>query len=100
MGNSYISYFPRHILKKIIKEYEKNDIPWILAYSGGKDSTALLKIVLEAITISKNKNRKLYIVYCDTGVEFPLISSYVKINMVYSYQPILLLHFAHLRKSS
>ena len=62
----------------IIKEYLKNDKPWFLAYSGGKDSTAVLMLTYEAIKSIKHHNKIITIIYCDTGVEIPCVSTYTK----------------------
>lgn len=51
---------------------------WILAFSGGKDSTAALKIFLAAMRRSQLPDLKATIIYCDTGVENPVLDTYVK----------------------
>lgn len=67
------------IIRLIQDAYSKATGAWCLGFSGGKDSTALLILVLNAIrTIPENPNCKINVVYCDTGVEFPAISSLVK----------------------
>lgn len=63
--------------KLIQDEYLIAENDWYLGYSGGKDSTALLVLVLNAIRYKKNDKCRLHIIYCDTGVEFPLITSMV-----------------------
>lgn len=55
----------------------KAEQDWYLGFSGGKDSTALLILVLNAIRAHYNPKCYIHIVYCDTGVEFPQISSMV-----------------------
>ncbi|WP_299500429.1 phosphoadenosine phosphosulfate reductase family protein [uncultured Roseobacter sp.] len=58
---------------------EKNpDKNWVIAYSGGKDSTATLKVFLAAFKKAHRKPAKISLIYCDTGVENPVIDSYVK----------------------
>jgi DNA sulfur modification protein DndC len=54
------------------------DAHWILAFSGGKDSTAALKIILAARRKSRISSLKLTLIYCDTGVENPILDAYVK----------------------
>ena len=70
----------KEIQNLISQEYFKDtDTPWIIAYSGGKDSTLLLNLVLGEI-IKKNLNyikRKIYIVSNDTLVESPLIKEHL-----------------------
>lgn len=51
---------------------------WIVAYSGGKDSTAALKIFLAAYNKAESTTVKLTVVYCDTGVENPILDRYAK----------------------
>jgi DNA sulfur modification protein DndC len=51
---------------------------WIIAFSGGKDSSAALKVFLAAYRRAATKISKVTIIYCDTGVENPVLDSYVK----------------------
>jgi len=48
---------------------------WILGYSGGKDSTALLILAIRAIESLKKipSSFKLIVTYCDTGVDIPTV---------------------------
>jgi len=59
-------------------EYMKETSPWLLAYSGGKDSSAVLKLLLQAMVNTADLHRSVYVVFCDTGVENPLVSDFVK----------------------
>lgn len=61
----------------IRKEYLKDDTPWFVGYSGGKDSSALLSLLITALLGLKHYNRLVTVVFCDTGVENPIIISYV-----------------------
>ena len=51
---------------------------WILGFSGGKDSTALLKVFVAAANDANVKPKKIDVIYCDTGVENPVLDKYVK----------------------
>lgn len=62
----------------IEQEYKKCNLPWALGYSGGKDSSALLKLVYNALLNIKNPQKQINAIYCDTGVEIPIITNYVK----------------------
>lgn len=64
-------------IESIRLEYEKDDTPWIIGFSGGKDSSALLKLVYIALEKVKGKNKPVIVVYCDTGVEIPIVHSMV-----------------------
>lgn len=37
------------ITKEIIQQYKEDDKPWIIGFSGGKDSTTLLQLVFYAL---------------------------------------------------
>ena len=49
--------------------YLADQTPWVIAYSGGKDSTMTLQLVLEAIAGKPKK--EIHILYADTRVEPP-----------------------------
>ncbi|WP_168173400.1 phosphoadenosine phosphosulfate reductase family protein [Thalassospira sp. MCCC 1A02803] len=51
---------------------------WIIGFSGGKDSTALLKVIYAAYLSCETKPTKIDVIYCDTGVENPILDRYVK----------------------
>lgn len=51
---------------------------WVVAFSGGKDSTAALKILLAARRRIGTAQSRLSVIYCDTGVENPILDIYVK----------------------
>lgn len=57
---------------------ERSSATWILAFSGGKDSTALLKIFCAALLRTPSFSGTLRVVYCDTGVENPVLDQYVR----------------------
>lgn len=65
----------------MMAEYRKNHSdPWIVAYSGGKDSTLLSQLVWETLLSLKpeERRRKVYIVANDTLVESPLVIDHLK----------------------
>lgn len=49
-----------------------------IGFSGGKDSSAVVKILLSALRLLKGKGPRVEIVYCDTGVENPIVDRFVK----------------------
>lgn len=68
-------------LKQTIQNlYLADDIPWVIGYSGGKDSTATLQLVWIALSeIPKEKLKKpVHIINTDTLVESPVISKWVE----------------------
>lgn len=71
-----------HIKSEIIDQYLYADDtlkPWIIGFSGGKDSTTLLQLVWTALKeIPKElRRRDIYVVCNDTMVENPIITEYV-----------------------
>ena len=74
------------IIAEIIDQYayaDQSDRPWIIGFSGGKDSTVLLMLVWIALQRIRQDlpypfqlKRKVYVVCNDTMVENPIISNY------------------------
>ena len=60
--------------------YLSDDIPWMIGYSGGKDSTATVQLVWMAIERLPAEMRKkpIHIMNTDTLVESPIVSQWVK----------------------
>lgn len=66
-------------LELLIKEFHADDRPWVVAYSGGKDSTLVLQLVYEAMLQLENGFKKpIFVISSDTRVEAPNISRYVE----------------------
>lgn len=74
-----ISVFDSKDLKEIIKEvqdiYLQYPQPWVIGYSGGKDSTTVLQLVWMAIEKlpEEKRTKPVYIIASDTQVETPVI---------------------------
>lgn len=67
-------------LKDTIRNlYLCDDIPWVIGYSGGKDSTATLQLVWLALSeLPKEELKKeVHIINTDTMVESPVMSKWV-----------------------
>jgi DNA sulfur modification protein DndC len=67
-------------LQDEIRELYLNDeVPWIIGYSGGKDSTATLQLVWSAIGALPDDKRKkiVHVISTDTMVENPIVSTWV-----------------------
>lgn len=63
------------LIKEIQDLYLENDKPWVLGFSGGKDSTTILSLVYIALSrLPKDQRHKhLYVISSDTLVETPLV---------------------------
>lgn len=77
-----VAFNPKHIQEEIIDQYfaKDNNRPWIVGFSGGKDSTMLLQLVWYALkTIPvESRTRKIYVVCNNTLVENPKILEYTE----------------------
>ena len=67
------------IKKEMAMVYLHDQRPWMIGYSGGKDSTLLCHLVLEMLQSLKPEQRtkKVYIVTSDTMVENPIVQRYM-----------------------
>ena len=69
--------------KEIIEEmrlvYRHDQRPWMLGFSGGKDSTLLCQLTFEMLKTLKpeERHKKIYIVTSDTMVENPIVKAYM-----------------------
>lgn len=65
------------ISEDIRDAYFSDDRPWVLGFSGGKDSTALLQLVYYALARVPRRDlcKPLYVLASDTRVESPRIST-------------------------
>jgi len=59
--------------------YMETSCPWIIGYSGGKDSTATLQLIWYALSQLEKSNltQPIYIISTDTLVENPIVSMWV-----------------------
>ncbi len=59
--------------------YKSDEIPWVVGYSGGKDSTAALQLVWTAISElpAEERHKSVHVISTDTLVENPVVSSWV-----------------------
>lgn len=67
------------LLDEIRELYIADSIPWVVGYSGGKDSTAVLQLVWLALrTIPVEERQKaVHVISTDTLVENPIVAAWV-----------------------
>lgn len=67
------------LMETVRNLYLADDIPWVIGYSGGKDSTATLQLVWLALReLPDKKNMKpIHVINTDTMVESPVIEQWV-----------------------
>lgn len=75
------SLFPEcvEIIEEMKMVYLHDDRPWLIGFSGGKDSTLLCCLVFEMLKqlSAEEINKKVYIISSDTMVENPVVKEYM-----------------------
>ncbi len=78
-----VSVFEHRTIQGIYDEirdvYRRYPRPWVIGYSGGKDSTAVLQLVWKAIgeLPPEERQKDIFVIASDTGVETPVIVDYI-----------------------
>lgn len=67
------------IYHEIREVYQRYPQPWVIGYSGGKDSTAVLQLVWNAIKElpPEERQKPIFVIASDTRVETPVIVDYI-----------------------
>lgn len=87
VGTKNISAFGQKTVGDFYKEiqevYLSDRRPWVVGYSGGKDSTTALQMVWKAISDLpiKMRSKQVYVISSDTFVETPVIVDYIDHNL-------------------
>src|SRR5262245_11171011 len=69
----------RRLIQKTQELYLSDDIPWVIGYSGGKDSTAVLQLIWTAIKgVPADKRKDVHVISTDTLVENPIVAKWVE----------------------
>lgn len=85
MSNSYFDFNTIEDLYNDVEKVYLNDLrPWVIGYSGGKDSSAVVEVVLRMLLrLPKEKRQKhIYIVSSDTLIENPIVLDSLKKNIM------------------
>ncbi|WP_447740779.1 DNA phosphorothioation system sulfurtransferase DndC [Variovorax boronicumulans] len=71
------------ILDEVRELYQSDAIPWIVGYSGGKDSTASLQLIWTAIASlpKERRTKQIHVISTDTLVENPIIAGWVQVSL-------------------
>lgn len=91
MTETMLPLFPPRTVRDLVEEIKKSsqeirdlycldDLPWVLGYSGGKDSTAVVQLIWYAIAElpPEKRTKKIYVITTDTLVENPIVSTWVR----------------------
>lgn len=71
-------------LRREIRElYVADTVPWIIGYSGGKDSTAVVQLVWQAIDELpvEKRTKPIHVISTDTLVENPVVAQWVGMSL-------------------
>ncbi len=71
------------IYAEIQEVYRRYPQPWVIGYSGGKDSTAVLQLVWKALELlpPDERQKPVYVIASDTQVETPVIVEYINTTL-------------------
>lgn len=72
------------IIREIQALYLSDSLPWIIGYSGGKDSTASLQLIwmaLSALPADRRRFKPVHVISTDTLVENPVIAAWVDLSL-------------------
>ena len=87
-GSNYVTAFPCNetnywddVVRAVRTEYlsDSQDYPWIIGFSGGKDSTVVAQAVFEALlqVPPSQRRRHVHFVSNDTLVESPMVMAHL-----------------------
>jgi DNA sulfur modification protein DndC len=67
------------LMEEVVSLYTSDEIPWVIGYSGGKDSTATLQLIWLALSQLPTERRRkpVHVISTDTLVENPIVSLWV-----------------------
>lgn len=67
------------IIEEMTYVYKHDNRPWLIGYSGGKDSSMLVSLVVDMVMRlpARERTKKIFIVTSDTGVENPIVKRYM-----------------------
>jgi DNA sulfur modification protein DndC len=73
-----------NILEEMKMVYKNDTRPWVIGYSGGKDSTTVVQLVFTMLMALSPEERfkDVYIVSSDTLIENPIVLGYLKQNSI------------------
>jgi DNA sulfur modification protein DndC len=71
------------ILEEIRDLYRADQVPWVVGYSGGKDSTLCLMLVWMALAglPPAERTKVVHVINTDTGVENPVVAAWVNASL-------------------
>lgn len=74
----------RETIEELKQQYFADERPWVVTYSGGKDSTCVLQLtlaMLQELHAEGKDHKHTYVVSSDTTVEMPIIERYLQTKL-------------------
>jgi DNA sulfur modification protein DndC len=67
------------LVERTQRLYREDEVPWVVGYSGGKDSTATLQLVWTALEglPEEERTKPVFVISTDTLVENPVVAAWV-----------------------
>jgi DNA sulfur modification protein DndC len=82
MYSHEILSFATETLAALKKLYLADNRPWVVAYSGGKDSTTVLQLAVNVLLgLGENATKPIYVLSSDTQLESPNVADYVSASL-------------------
>ncbi|CAL9570496.1 DNA phosphorothioation system sulfurtransferase DndC [Streptomyces sp. enrichment culture] len=71
------------LTEEIRELYTADQVPWVIGYSGGKDSTAVLQLVWMALAElpAEQRTKTVHVISTDTLVENPVVAAWVSASL-------------------
>lgn len=72
----------KDILEEMKMVYKNDNRPWVIGYSGGKDSTTVVQLAFKMLQSlpPEERHKNVYVVSSDTLIENPIVLGYLKQN--------------------
>ena len=70
------------IIEEMTRVYKNDSRPWVIGYSGGKDSTTVVQLVFTMLQRlpKEERHKAVYVVSSDTLIENPIVLGFLKQN--------------------
>ncbi|MEZ9419645.1 DNA phosphorothioation system sulfurtransferase DndC [Vibrio breoganii] len=79
-SENFASHKLSHYIADVQRVYSADNRPWVIGYSGGKDSSAIMSLIYMALLgLNKEQRHKpVFVVSSDTLVETPVVVNHIK----------------------
>lgn len=85
MPNLNLLDIEKPIIEEMTRVYKNDSRPWVIGYSGGKDSTTVVLLAFKMLeSLHPNERHKpVYVISSDTLIENPIVLSFLQQNSQY-----------------